>query len=493
MLSDEVSFMSAAELALRIRRRDLSPVEVVDALLGRIADRNPDLNAFVLVLDGSARRAAREAEQALTSGADLGPLHGIPIAIKDLDSKAGVRTTFGSRVFADFVAEKTSNFVGRLERAGCIVLGKTNTPEFGHKATTDNHLFGPTSTPFRIGKNAGGSSGGSAAAVADGLVPIAQGSDGGGSLRIPAALCGVVGLKPSYGRVPLVTRPEAFETHTPFIHAGPITRTVEDAALALHVMAGPDPRDPLCLPGSDVDYLAATRRSIRGLKVAFSPNLNIFPVDPQVAHVVADAVRAFADAGASVDEVRLGLEHSQQDLSALWLRLGGALYLGMVEGYRQQGIDLLAHRDTLTPQFVSLLDSVAEMTVTQYKRDQLVRSQVFDAVQDLFARYDLLVSPTLAIPSVDNATDGNTTGPSHVNGEAVNPFLGWCLTYPFNFTGHPAVSLPAGLTDDGLPVGLQLVAPMFSDDALLAASAAFERVRPWHDTYPSRQRKLDSV
>jgi amidase/aspartyl-tRNA(Asn)/glutamyl-tRNA(Gln) amidotransferase subunit A len=241
------------------------------------------------------------------------------------------------------------------------------------------------------------------------------------------------------------------------------------------------------LPAYGGDYLAATRRSISGLKVAYSPDLDVFPVDARVASVVADAVRAFADAGASVEEVRLGLTHSQHELSALWLRQAGALYLGLVEGYCQQGVDLLGeHRSELTPQFLSLLESVASMTVVQYKRDQLVRSQIFDTVQDLFERYDLLVCPTLAIPSVDNAADGNTTGPSQVSGEAVNPFLGWCLTYPFNFTGHPAASIPAGLTQDGLPVGLQLVAPMFADDALLAACAAFERTRPWKHMYPAR-------
>ncbi len=487
MISDDLFFMPATELALHIRRRDLSPVEVVDAFLARIDHRNSDLNAFVVVLHDSARQAAREAEQTLTSGRDLGPLHGVPVAIKDLDSKAGVGTTFGSRVFARFVATHTSNFVERLERAGGIVMGKTNTPEFGHKGTTDNHLFGPTSTPFAIGKNAGGSSGGSAAAVADGLVPIAQGTDGGGSLRIPAAFCGVYGFKSSYGRVPFVARPEAFETQSPFIHAGPLTRTVADAALALSVMAGPDARDPLCLPADEADYQAATRRSIHGLKVAYSPNLDVFPVDARVTSVVAEAVGAFADAGASVEEVRVGLTHSQGDLSALWLRQAGALYLGLVEGYRQEGIDLLGdHRGQLTPQFASLLESVHGMTVLQYKRDQMVRSQIFDTVQALFERYDLLVSPTLAVLPVDNAADGNTTGPSHVNGEPVDPFLGWCLTYPFNFTGHPAASLPAGLTKEGLPVGLQLVAPRFADDGLLAASAAFERARPWQHMYPPR-------
>jgi Asp-tRNA(Asn)/Glu-tRNA(Gln) amidotransferase A subunit family amidase len=486
-VSDELAFVSAGELARRIRQRAVSPVEVVEYVLARIEERNGALNAFVTVLHDTARAAAREAERRLAGGHDVGPLHGVPVAIKDLDSKAGARTTFGSKLFAHYIANDTTSYVAALERAGAIVVGKTNTPEFGHKATTDNHLFGPTSTPFALGKNAGGSSGGTAAAVADGLVPIAQGSDGGGSVRIPAAFCGVYGYKPSYGRIASVTRPAGFESHTPFVHPGTLTRSVDDAALALSAMAGPHPRDPLCLPAPDVDYRAVTQRSIRGLRVAFSPDLGIFPVDQRVARLVTEAVRAFADAGASVGEARLDLGYSNDQLVALWRRQAGALYTGLVEGQRRQGIDLLgSSRAQLTPQFVSLLESAQGLTVAQYKRDEIVRSDVFDAIQDVFDRFDLIASPTLAILPMDNATDGNTIGPSELNGQAIDPLLGWCLTYPFNFTGHPAASLPAGLSPERLPVGLQLVARRFADDVLLAASAAFERVRPWHHLYPPR-------
>ena len=271
-MSTELFFMPANELASRIRRRELSPVEVVEAFLRRIDARNAETNAYVTVIHDEALDAARKSEEAVTSGRELGPLHGIPLAIKDLfDFKAGVTTTFGSVPFKDFVPENSSAVIELLEGAGAIVLGKTNTPEMGHKGVTDNLLFGPTSTPFDLAKNAGGSSGGSAAAVAAGLAPFAQGSDGGGSIRIPASFSGVYGFKASFGRVPSTSRPDAFLSHTPFIHAGPITRTVEDAALMLGAIAVPHPHDPFSLPEQPVDYLTATRGSIDGMRVAYSP------------------------------------------------------------------------------------------------------------------------------------------------------------------------------------------------------------------------------
>ncbi len=487
-MSEDLCFMPAAEMAARIRRRALSPVEAVDAFLARIDARNPVINAYTTVIADQARAAAREAERAVTSGAPLGPLHGLPIAIKDLyDFKPGVRNTFGSRPLANYVPDVYSTYIRRLEAAGAIVLGKTNTPEFGHKGITDNFLFGPTSTPYAPGKNSGGSSGGSAAAVADGLAALAQGTDGGGSIRIPASFSGVYGFKASFGRAAAAGRPNAFLNHTPFIHGGPLTRTVDDAALMLSTMIGPDPRDPFSLPDDGFDPIAATRRPIVGFRVAYSPDFGIFPVDARVATVVREAVPAFEAAGARVDEVTIDLKHSHMDLAHLWLRQVGVLYWDTVEWARGVGVDLLgAHRAEVTPQFVEMLEAVQGMSAIQYKRDDIMRTHVFDAVQDVFDSYDLLVTPTLAVPPVDNADDGNTIGPTSINGQAVEPLIGWCLTYPINFTGHPAASIPAGFTDDGLPIGLQIVGRRFADDTVLAASAAFERARPWHHTYPPR-------
>ena len=486
-MSEDLYFAPASELAARIRRRDLSPVEVVEAFLDRIEARNDRTNAYVTVIEHAAREAARKAERAVGSGAPLGPLHGVPIAIKDLfDFKDGVRNTFGSKPLVDFVPRESATHVERLEGAGAIVLGNTNTPEFGHKGVTDNFLFGPTSTPFAPGKNAGGSSGGSAAAVADGLCAVALGSDGGGSIRIPASFCGIYGFKASFGRVASASRPDAFLSHTPFIHFGPLARTVEDAALVLSAMAGPHPRDPFSLPDDGADFVAATHRSIEGLKVAYSSDFGIFPVDRRVREIVGEAVRAFEEAGALVEEVEVGIRRSQRELCELWMRQIGVLNAEVLEGMKATGIDLLGeHKDELTPQYVRLVESAHGMSALEYKLDDVVRTEVFDAVQDVFEEYDVLVTPTLAVPPFDNAADGNTLGPSEVEGEGVDPLLGWCLTYPVNFTGHPAASLPAGFTDDRLPIGMQIIGRRFDDETVFAASAAFERIKPWHKAYAS--------
>jgi Asp-tRNA(Asn)/Glu-tRNA(Gln) amidotransferase A subunit family amidase len=487
-LPEELCFVPAAELAARIRGRDLSPVEVVEAFLNRIEARDGEINAYVCVLGEEAREKAREAERALTlgAGATLGPLYGVPVAIKDLfDYKAGIRNTFGSKPLKDYVPNRNATYVERLENAGAIVLGKTNTPEFGHRATTDNLLFGPTSTPFAVGKNAGGSSGGSAAAVAGGLAAVAQGSDAGGSIRIPASFCGVYGFKATYGRVAAATRPDAFLSHTPFSHSGPLSRTVEDAALMLGVMAGPHPRDPFSLPDDGADYLAPTRHSIDGLRIAYNPNLEVFPVEESVAAIIAEAVRAFEEAGARVEKASIGLKSSQKELCDLWMREVGVRSAAIAASLKNAGVvDLLGeHREELMPQFAELLETGRNISAVEYKLDDVARSEVFDAVQDVFDGFDLLVTPTLAIPPFNNAADGNTLGPSEVNGEEVDPLLGWCLTYPINYTGHPAASIPAGFTDGGLPVGLQIIGRRFADETVLAASAAFERLRPWHDAY----------
>ena len=483
---DELAFMPATELLARIGRRDLSPVEVVDAFLERIGRLNKELNAYVLVLADEARKKARDAEKALTGKREHPPLLGLPIAIKDLfDMKAGVPNTFGCKPFKDYVPAASATYVERLERAGAIVLGKTNTPELGHKGITDNYLFGPTSTPFHIGKNAGGSSGGSAAAVAAGLAPIAQGSDGGGSIRIPAAWCGVFGFKPSFGRVAAVARPDAFMLAVPFAHAGPLARSVADAVLMLNAISGPEDRDPYSLPPDAADYMAATRRGIKGLRVAWSPDLGVFPIEREVARVTAEAVRAFEDAGATIDEVKLKFPRGQAELCDAWLRQSAVRAAESAEGLKHStGIDLRgSHRNEVPPEFAESLDLGHRLSAMDYRRDDVIRTEVLDGLQDVFDGYDLIVSPTLAALPVDNATNGNTLGPREIEGERVDPWIGWCLTYPYNFTGHPAASIPAGLSKDGLPVGLQVAARRFADETLLAACGAFEAARPWAATY----------
>ncbi len=488
-MSEELCFTPAAELAARIRRRDLSPVEALEAFLARIERRNPEINAYVTLLGEEARERARGAERAVGTGEALGPLHGVPVAIKDLyDYKAGVRNTYGSKPMRDHVPTNTAVYVERLENAGAIILGKTNTPEFGHKGATDNLLFGPTSTPFAPGfapgKNAGGSSGGAAAAVADGMCAIAQGTDAGGSVRIPASCCGCYGYKASFGVVASASRPDGFLAHTPFNSIGPLSRTVEDAALMLGVMAGEHPRDPFSLPGSGADFVGAPRRSIQGFRVAYSPDFGVFPVEEEVGGIVREAVGAFESAGARMEEVGVDIPHPQWELCEVWEREVAARYASVLESMKRGGVDLLGeHRGELTPEFVALAQHGREMSALEYRMGDVARTEVFDGIQDVFEDHDLLVTPTLAVPPFDNASDGNTLGPSEVNGEEVDPLVGWALTYPLNLTGHPAASIPAGFTSDGLPVGLQIIGRRFADPDVLAASAALERARPWHVSY----------
>jgi Asp-tRNA(Asn)/Glu-tRNA(Gln) amidotransferase A subunit family amidase len=481
----KLCFLPATELAARIRRGDVSPVEVVDAYLVRIEQRNPIVNAYTLVLAEESREAARVAERAVSAGGPLGPLHGVPVAIKDLDDVAGVPTSMGSLAVHNRVPKSSATAVERLLAAGAIILGKTNTPEFGHKGITDNLRFGPTSTPWAIGRNAGGSSGGSAAAVADGLAALAQGTDGGGSVRIPASFSGVVGFKASFGRIPSVTRPDAFLWGHPLVHIGPLARTVADAALMAQVMAGPHARDPLSLPRDGADYCASVSRSIDGLKVAYSPRLGNFPVDPRVAAVIKDAATTIAAHGVAVDEIELAMRSHHSELAALWVRTISVHYRAIAEHWKAEGIDLMgAHFEKLTPDFRAMLKSAEHVSAVEHALDDVLRTQVHDALEDVLDRYDAIISPTLAVPPVLNGTCGNTRGPREINGQAVDPLIGWCMTYPINFTGHPAISIPAGLTSDGLPIGLQIIGRRHAERTVLAVAGAFERMRPWFASYP---------
>jgi Asp-tRNA(Asn)/Glu-tRNA(Gln) amidotransferase A subunit family amidase len=483
-IDKDLCFLPATELAARIRRRDLSPVEVVKAYLGRIEDRNPSINAYTLVLADSALDSAREAETAVMSGRSLGPLHGVPVAIKDLDDFAGAPTSMGSLAVQNRVPKTSAAAVERLTRAGAIVLGKTNTPEFGHKGITDNLRFGPTSTPWKVGYNSGGSSGGSAAAVADGLAALGQGTDGGGSVRIPAAFSGVVGFKPSFGRVPSVTRPDGFLWSHPLVHIGPLARTVGDAALMTAVMAGPHAGDPLSLPDDGVDYRRGAE-SGRRFRVAFSPRLGDFPVDERVATVVSSAVETLRATGIEVDEVELDFKAGHDTLAGLWVRVISVHYAAIARHWKDDGIDLLGdHGSKLTPQFRQMMIDAQKISAVDHALDDVLRTGVFDGLQAVFDNYDLIVSPTLAIPPVANATNGNTIGPTEINGDSVDPLIGWCMTFPINFTGHPAISVPAGLTVEGLPVGLQIIGRRYGDESVLAHASRLEQARPWLQSYP---------
>jgi len=304
--------------------------------------------------------------------------------------------------------------------------------------------------------------------------------DGGGSTRIPSAWCGTYGFKASFGRTPWVTRPNAWGGSTPTLNEGPITRTVEDAALVMEALAGYDPRDPWSLR-ERVDWRGAAQGSIEGMRIAYSPDYDVFPIDPRVAATVADAVRAFERCGATVEEVELGLDVDQLELGRLWCHMIMPANILALESFKRMGYDLLAG-DSIPPAFREWYERCEHVGFREMAADQVMRTTVFEAVQRVFASYDLLVSPTLSAMPPLNGDDGDTMGPSEVNGIEIDPSIGFCLTYVTNYTGHPSASAPAGLAD-GLPVGLHIVGPMLRDDVVLAASRAYEQARPWADAY----------
>jgi amidase len=494
MPGTDATYRSAADLARTIAQRRVSPVEIMEETLRRVEEREPSLNAIVFRGFDEAMESAQAATEAIAQGEAGGPLRGVPVLMKDLfDFKPGWPATFGGiPAMADFSIDGYCIWAERMEAAGAIIIGKGNSPAMGFRGTCDNYLFGPTRNPFDTTLNTGGSSGGSAAAVADGLVPIAEGTDGGGSIRIPAAWCGVVGYQPSAGRVPSVMRPNGFSAVSPFLYEGPITRTVEDAALAMSALAGPHPADPFCAPDK-LDFAASLDQGIEGWTIAYSPDLGVYPVQSEVAAVVEEAVRAFEDAGARVVEVDVNIDLDQRELADLWSRLIMPLSLDAFANLAANGLDILGeHRCDLPPEFLRWIDHVGTMSAMEYFDDNSRRTQVFDALQAILADHNVLVSPTLACMPVKNLTTGETRGPTVIEGVEVDPLIGWCMTYFTNFTGHPAVSLPAGLVA-GLPVGMQVIGRRGADLDVLAASAAFERVRPWDHIYeiPSNRSLLD--
>ncbi|WP_441249457.1 amidase [Kitasatospora sp. McL0602] len=479
----ELTDLTAHELAARVRRREISPVEVVQAALDRIEQVNPTVNAFVTVCGDRALAAAKEAERAVESGAELGPLHGVPIAVKDLDPVAGVRMARGSLVFAEDVPTETILCVERLEQAGAIVVGKTNTPEFGFKATTDNALFGPTPTPFNLAMNAGGSSGGSAAAVSAGLVPLAQGSDAGGSLRVPAAFCGVFTLMPTFGRVAVQAKPNAFRRLNPMVVYAPLARTVRDAVLGLDVMSGPHPRDPFSFPVGDrlVDGLDG---DLTGLRVAYSPDLGGYPVTAEAERIVRAALPALAEAGAVVEEVDFRLPFPHEELTAMWRRYLSVCHAESAEISRRAGIDLVAdHGGSIEAGYLDSVRVGGSFSAVDFRLEDLMRTQVLTAFEDLFDRYDLVVSPVNGVTGVPNGTDRDTVGPHEIDGRPVDRFVGWSLTSPFNLIASPAASVPVGRAANGVPVGLQLAARRHHDLTVVRGAAALEARLPWADSY----------
>jgi aspartyl-tRNA(Asn)/glutamyl-tRNA(Gln) amidotransferase subunit A len=468
MATDELCWMPASVMAAAIRKKSVSPVEVMRAVLARIERLNPVLNAFVTLTADQAMKDARGAERAVgKKGAALGPLHGVPFSTKDLVITKGIRTTFGTRLSADNVPAEDAPIVERFRAAGAIQLGKTNTPAFGWIGATHNLIFGATRNPWNPDRTPGGSSGGASAAVAAGLGPLAIGTDGGGSIRIPAAFAGIFGHKPTFGLIPVYP----FSAAWSLSHVGPMTRTVTDAALVMDVCAGRDERDPYSAPAPRVDYVKALAQGVKGLRVAWSPTLGFARrVDPEVASLCERAARRFRDAGCRVEEVKLAWPSPKPAWEAIFCG-GIAARLAPYLPDRKHDID-------------AGLVAIAEKTLawgpTRYIEGWFERMAWGDHPRRLFEKFDLLMTPTTACPPFQIGLDN----PAEIAGVAVEPYDWLPFTYPFNMTGHPGASVPCGFTRDTLPVGLQIVGRRFDDAVVLRAAAAFERMSPWASATP---------
>ena len=467
--SDELCWLSASDLIRLVREKKVSPVEIVDAVLARLARVNPRINAFCTVAEEEARDAAASAEVSVMTGEPLGPLHGVPVSIKDLVFTRRMRTTGGSRLYAEHYPEEDAVSVERLKEAGAILLGKTNTPEFGHKGITDNTLFGPTRNPWDPTLVAGGSSGGAGAAVAAGLGPLAIGTDGGGSIRLPASFCGIYGLKPSFGRVP---EGPGFDGGWETLScSGPMTRTVRDAARVLDVIAGPDDRDRHSLPADGgASFLEACDAGIAGLSVGWSADLGTGKVDPVVSALCEDAAARFETLGCHVEVVMPTWDDPEEIFRVI---VAAETWQAWAPRLREPGVEV-------DRSLAALIRYGETITASQYLTALARRREFWTDVQRFLARFDFLVTPTVAVLPFPVGAGF----PKEINGEPVSP-LGWMpFTYPFNLTGQPAANVPVGFTGAGLPVGLQIVGRRHADRAVLAASAAFEAAAPWHDRRP---------
>jgi Asp-tRNA(Asn)/Glu-tRNA(Gln) amidotransferase A subunit family amidase len=464
-------FTPATELAKAIRARQLSPVEIIDTVLARLEALNPHLNAFLAVDAERARVRAQQAEAAVRRGETLGLLHGLPVSIKDLEPSAGLRCTYGSKFFEHHIADVDGVVTERVKAAGGIIIGKTNTPHYGHKDMCDNLLGPPCRNPWNLERTSGGSSGGAAAAVATGLAPLAHGSDGAGSIRIPAALCGVFGHKPSFGRVPNWPNADIWAARS---HNGPITRTVADAALMLQAIAGPDPRDPTSIDNTPDDYIAAVAQpleALRGLRVAWSVDFGYAAVDPEVRRLTTAAAERFRDFGCHVEAVHPGWDDPREAAAVAWYVSYAARN---AERYKQQPA-------WFEPSFAAMIEAGLRLSAVQHGLALLERTAFYEQVRRFFERYDLLLTPQMPVGAW--SVEG---GPSEIDGKPTpSMFDRLNFTFPFNFTGQPAASVPCGFTSEGLPVGLQIVGRWHADRLVLQAAAAYEQAAPWAQVRPA--------
>ena len=472
MKKDEICFMAACDMVEKIKSQELTSQEITETVIERIEKVNPIINAFCTPTFELAREMAKLSDDKVKKGQTLGKIEGIPTSIKDETLTKGIRTTFGSKLYENFIPPEDALVVKRLKENGCVILGKTNTPAFGYKGVTDNKIFGATKNPWDIERTPGGSSGGAAAAMASGLGYLALGSDGGGSVRIPSCFSGVYGIKPSFGRIPQASMQTSGAIGT-LVHYGPLVRYVRDAALMLDVMAGEDDIDRYSLPKPPFSFLEKLNDTPKKLKIGYSMDLGYVKIiDPEVEKSVLDSVFKFEKLDWTVEKSsKIRIRDAERVLQTFWF-----------SGFEQPTMSTQQTENKREENIQRMAQVASKFTKNDIKWADLQRERIYATICRHFKFYDILITPTLTCTAFKLGTDWA----QEIDGKDVSdqPLAWQPHTYPFNLSGHPAASIPCGWSKDGLPIGMQIVGKRLDDLTVLQVSQAFEEIAPWQDKKP---------
>ncbi|MHA2005919.1 MAG: amidase [Promethearchaeota archaeon] len=473
MNNEDICYMSALEMAEKIKTQELSSLEITETIIERIEKINPKINAYCTLTFDLARAAAKMADKKVKKGEKLGLLNGIPTSIKDLMETKNIRTTFGSKLYEDYIPDQDDIAVQRLMKAGCVILGKTNTPAFGHIALTKNQLFGETKNPWDIEKNSGGSSGGAASSVASGLGPLALGSDGGGSIRVPSSCCGVYGLKPTFGRIP--SYPRIGIHFKSMDHYGPIVRYVKDAALMLNIMKGHHPGDNNSFPDDGIDYIKSLKVKPEKLRIGYSTTLGFGKaLEDEIKENLLENVYKFEQFNWEVEEAKIKIRNPDTAFKTL-VSIGYAY--DFQKDYRKKPEDF-------DPDLIASIKLGLDNSSMNIGKANDIRKRVYDTMYQYFKDFDILITPTIPCTAFKPEWSESGTIFPKVGNRSLNITTWMTFTFPFNMCGIPAASIPSGWDSSGLPIGMQIIGPRYDEKTILQVSKAFEEIAPWQEKRP---------
>ncbi|MBD3212508.1 MAG: amidase [Candidatus Lokiarchaeota archaeon] len=471
MSNNDIFFMPAWKMAEKIKNQEFTSLEITQAIIERIKKVNPIINAYCIPTFDSALKKAKQIDNRIRNNEKVGKIAGVPISIKDEMRIKGVRTTYGSKIFENNIAEEDEITVKRLKKEDVVILGKTNMPEFGHHGYTRNLVFGETVNPWNTNKATGGSSGGAAAAIASGLGPLGLGADGGGSIRAPCSFCGLFGIKATQGRVPV--HPEnSTLADTLLDQYGPLARNVKDAALMLDILKGPYEFDKFSLPTQNISYFDHVDEIQKNLKIGYSLDLGfVKALDPEVEKMVIESVYKFEELDYNIEKVKIKLRKPEFAFNIIYTTYFAYEFAPLLKEWK----------DRMTPSLVRMIEAGLSFNAIDYMKALDIRSNLYERVAQYFKDYDILITPTTAIPAFNKEEEP----PMVINGKSVPPTTFTAFTFPFNLTGHPAASIPCGWSKEHTPIGMQIVGNRFEDLKVLQVAKAFENIAPWQDKRPN--------